>query len=65
VIRVAPATFVDIARAHRVPAFADRRAHVDVGAGLRIAFPGAGVLRADVARGLRDGETALSFAWTR
>jgi hypothetical protein len=65
VIRVAPATFIDIARAYHVPAFADRRAHVDVGAGLRIAVPGAGVLRADVARGLRDGDTALSFAWTR
>jgi hypothetical protein len=65
VIRVAPATFVDIARAYRVPAFADRRAHVDVGAGLRIALPGAGILRADVARGLRDGDMALSFAWTR
>jgi hypothetical protein len=37
----------------------------DVGAGLRIALPsGAGVLRADVAHGLRDGANAVSLAWT-
>ena len=64
-VRLGPAVFVDAARAQAVPAFADRRAHVDVGAGLRIAVPSAGVLRADVARGLRDGEMALSFGWSR
>jgi hypothetical protein len=65
VLRVAPAAFVDLARAYAAPAFADPRAHVDIGAGLRIALPGAGVLRADVARGLRDGEMAVSFGWGR
>jgi hypothetical protein len=65
VLRLAPAVFVDVARAYDAPTFADSRAHVDVGAGLRVAVPGAGVLRADVARGLRDGEMALSFGWTR
>ena len=65
VLRVAPAAFVDVARAYDAPAFADSRAHVDVGAGLRIAIPGAGVLRADIARGLRDGEMAVSVGWAR
>ena len=65
VLRLAPAMFADVARAYRVPSFADRRAHVDVGVGLRVAIPGSGVLRADVARGLRDGATAVSFGWTR
>jgi hypothetical protein len=62
-VRIAPAMFLDVARADRVPAFGDDRAHVDVGAGLRIAVPGAGVLRIDLGRGLRDGSTALSIGW--
>jgi predicted double-glycine peptidase len=65
VLRVAPAAFVDVARASQAPPFADSRAHLDVGVGVRVAVPGAGVLRADLARGLRDGEMALSFGWTR
>jgi hypothetical protein len=65
VLRLAPAVFVDVARAWHAPAFADPRAQMDVGAGLRIAVPGAGVLRADLARGLRDGHTAVSFGWGR
>ena len=37
---------------------------VDVGVGLRIKIPGTpGVLRADVAHGLRDGANALTFGW--
>lgn len=64
-VQVAPAIFVDTARASRVPAFGDSRAHVDAGGGIRVAVPGAGVLRVDLARGLRDGEMALSFGWTR
>ena len=64
-LHVAPAVFVDVARSSRTPAFGDRRAHVDAGAGLRIAVPGAGVVRIDVGKGLRDGSTALSFGWTR
>lgn len=36
----------------------------DAGAGLRFKLPGApGLLRVDVARGLRDGTMALSLAW--
>jgi hypothetical protein len=65
VVRVAPAAFVDVARASDAPAFADPRAHLDVGAGLRVAIPGAGVIRADLARGLRDGQMALSAGWGR
>lgn len=65
VVRLGPAVFVDAARAYQAPDFADRRLHVDVGAGLRLAFPGVGVLRADLARGLRDGRMAVSFGWTR
>jgi predicted double-glycine peptidase len=63
--RVAPAAFVDVAHAYDAPTFADPRAHVDVGVGLRLAVPGAGAIRADVARGLRDGEVAVSVGWTR
>ena len=64
IVRIAPAVFIDAARA-------DRRRddgvawHVDAGAGLRIAFPGSGVLRLDVGKGLRDGATAFSIAWVR
>ena len=65
VLRLAPAVFVDVARAFDTALFTDARAHVDAGAGLRVAIPGAGVFRADLARGLRDGEMALSFGWTR
>jgi hypothetical protein len=64
-LRLAPAVFVDTARAFAVPAFGDPRAHVDTGAGIRVAIPGAGVLRADVAHGLRDGRTVLSVGWLR
>ena len=64
VLRIAPAVFVDGARAER------RRHpgaawHVDAGAGLRVAFPGSSVLRIDVAKGLRDGATAFSVGWAR
>jgi peptidase C39-like protein len=64
-VRFAPAAFVDVARAARGLAGSDTRAHVDAGAGLRVAVPGAGVLRMDVARGLRDGAFAFSAGWTR
>jgi Peptidase C39 family len=65
VVRLAPAMFVDAGRASRGRSFSDTRAHVDVGAGLRIVLPGAGVVGVDVARGLRDGTTALSIGWRR
>lgn len=64
-VRIAPAVFLDVARAGGVLHGADARAHFDLGAGLRIAVPGAGVVRIDLARGLRDGSMALSAGWTR
>jgi hypothetical protein len=64
-VRVAPAAFVDLARATRGLPGADMRLHVDAGAGVRILLPGFGVLRADVGRGLRDGRTAFSVGWQR
>ena len=64
-LRIAPAAFVDAARAFDAPAFGDHRAHVDVGIGVRLAIPTAGVVRVDLARGVRDGEMALSIGLTR
>jgi hypothetical protein len=64
-IRVAPAAFVDTARASRGLSASTDRVQVDAGAGLRLSLPGVGVLRLDVAHGLRDGRTALSVAWQR
>jgi hypothetical protein len=63
VLRVGSAAFVDFAHASAGDGFGDSRDHVDVGVGLRLAFPGSGVLRADLARGLRDGDIVLSFGW--
>jgi hypothetical protein len=59
-VRLAPAVFVDSARASGGPVRFDQRTHVDVGAGLRLTIPAAGVIRIDLARGLRDGALALS-----
>ena len=61
-LQMAGAAFVDTARV------ADRldggpRGDVDAGIGLRIALPGAGTIRADVANGLRHGGTRWSFAY--
>jgi hypothetical protein len=64
-VRIAPAVFVDLARATRGLADSDSRFQVDAGAGIRIALLGFGVLRADVGRGLRDGHTAFSVGWQR
>lgn len=63
VTRVAAAAFLDAARVFRRldPA---SRTDVDAGLGARLAIPGVrGVFRADVARGLRDGATAISFVY--
>jgi hypothetical protein len=65
IVRLAPAVFLDIARAWHPPPFADRRWHADIGVGVRVATPMPGSLRIDLARGLRDGEMALSFGWVR
>ena len=64
-LRIAPAIFVDLARATRGLPSSDTRLHYDAGAGIRIALLGFGVLRADVARGLRDGAMAVSVGWQR
>ncbi len=63
--RIAPAVFVDVARAWRTTEEFDSRPHVDAGVGLRVHVPGGGALRVDIARGLRDGEMAVSAGWSR
>lgn len=65
-LRFAPAAFIDIARATGELAQSSRqRIQVDAGLGLRVSLFGLGVLRADLARGLRDGRTAFSVGWQR
>ena len=63
-VSFAPAIFVDAARAGKRFQPGDAW-HADAGAGVRIAVPGTGVLRVDVAKGLRDGKTVFSIGWTR
>jgi hypothetical protein len=62
--RVAAAMFVDAAKTARRaagPAIED----VDVGIGFRGGYPGrAGAIGVNLARGLRDGNTALSMVYT-
>ena len=63
-LRVATAAFTDVLRTTR-RLNGESLTDADMGIGLRIALPsGAGVLRADVAHGLRDGANAVSLAWT-
>jgi hypothetical protein len=65
-VRVAAAAFVDAASVHRGALAAESRARTDVDAGIgaRLAVPGvSGVIRIDVAKGVRDGATALSFVY--
>jgi hypothetical protein len=64
-LQYAPAGFVDLARATRGIASTITDTQVDAGVGLRLSAPGAGVLRIDVAHGLRDGRNALSVVWQR
>lgn len=64
-VRAAPAIFVDAARAARGLPSSNDRLQIDAGAGLRLAVPGSGILRLDVAHGLRDGRTAFSIGWQR
>lgn len=58
------AVFVDAAHAkHPLPGASDQSLHIDGGVGVRLRLPGESVtLRADYARGLRDGSQALTFA---
>ncbi len=62
-VRFAPAVFVDVARAYHALDDQTERWQMDVGAGLRMAIPGSGVLRVDVAHGLADGRTSVSMGW--
>ncbi|MEO6213422.1 MAG: cysteine peptidase family C39 domain-containing protein [Vicinamibacterales bacterium] len=64
VVRVAPAVFIDAARAQQR---LDQGSawHIDAGAGVRVSVPGSGVLRIDVGKGLRDGSAAFSVGWVR
>jgi outer membrane translocation and assembly module TamA len=57
------AAFIDAARAwHRLEP--GGQWHADVGLGARLALPaGAGTLRLDVARGLRDRRHVVSAGW--
>jgi hypothetical protein len=64
-VRLAPAAFLDVARSFRGVDGVDTPSQFDVGAGLRVAVPGSGVLRVDIAHGLRDGRNALSIGWVR
>ena len=64
-VRIAPAAFVDLARATRGLDASNTRLQVDAGAGLRIAIPGAAVMRIDLAHGLRDGGFVVSAGWDR
>jgi hypothetical protein len=62
--RMAIAVFVDAARASRRAVSGGEAVQVDAGTGLRVKIPGsAGLLRVDVAHGLRDGANALSVGW--
>ena len=64
-VRIAPAVFADLARATGGFDAADTRLHVDAGGGVRISLPAAGVMRIDLAHGLRDGGFVLSAGWDR
>jgi hypothetical protein len=64
-IRVAPAMFLDAARSSHGLEPANQPWQIDAGAGIRLAVPGSGVLRIDVAHGLRDGKNALSVGWVK
>jgi hypothetical protein len=63
-VRVGVAGFVDAARASRRASSGGEALQIDVGTGLRVKVPGsAGVLRLDVARGVRDRANALTVGW--
>lgn len=62
-VRLAPAAFVDTARAWRGLGTTPDRTQIDAGVGMRLSLLGIGVMRIDVAHGLRDGRTAFSVGW--
>jgi Peptidase_C39 like family len=58
------ALFADTARAWARPGADGPTWHTDVGAGVRVALAGrGGMLRADIATGLRDGKKVVSAGW--
>jgi predicted double-glycine peptidase len=61
-VQAAAAAFVDTARVSSGVGV-DPRGDVDAGIGLRVALPGAGTIRGDVATGLRHGGTRWSFVY--
>jgi hypothetical protein len=62
-VRIAPAVFTDLARAWHGLDGSRTPLQIDAGIGLRLALPGAGTMRIDLARGLADGHTAVSAGW--
>jgi len=62
-VRLAPTMFIDTGRAYHGLDSTNEGWQYDAGAGLRLAIPGSGVLRIDIAHGLRDGRNALSMGW--
>lgn len=59
------AAFVDVAKLVKRAEAISTPLHVDIGAGLRVQIPGApGLLRLDLARGMRDGRVAFSAGWS-
>jgi hypothetical protein len=64
-VRFGLAAFADAGRAsRRLTASPNTVTQVDVGGGLRVRIPGAdGVLRVDIAHGVKDGADALTVGW--
>jgi hypothetical protein len=64
IVRIGFAAFVDVAQASRRAVPGDSPVQTDVGGGVRLRIGGGqGMLRVDVAHGLRDGANAASIAW--
>jgi outer membrane translocation and assembly module TamA len=57
--------FADTAHASHPFRNGDARWHLDMGAGVRFVLPGAGIVRVDLARGVRDGAMAFSVGWIK
>jgi predicted double-glycine peptidase len=64
IVRLGLAGFVDVARASRRADDQRSPLYVDAGGGLRLKLPGTpGLMRIDIAHGLRDGANALTIGW--
>ena len=64
-VKFAPAAFLDGARGFDSFGGVSSPFEVDAGAGVRVSLLGLGVLRVDVAHGLRDGSNAVSVGFVR